>query len=115
MLAMEKSDSLEPDEDKPLIASEQELHDLPASTTASSTQFIRQGKLTRVWPATYACTVVAFGFLLFGFTMGFNSPVLSSLKSKKGFTSLRRTLDQDLFNVSYCGAWSYISSVDFHI
>ena len=96
---MEEADSSETDEDKPLIASEQELRDLPASTTDSA-QIISREKRTRAWPATYACTIVAFGFLLFGFTMGFNSPVLSSLKSKKGFTSLRRTLDQDLFNVS---------------
>jgi len=98
----EESDS---SEDEPLITSEQELRDLPASTTASAQFVYTQGKRTNVWPATYACTVVAFGFLLFGFTMGFNSPVLSSLKSKKGFTSLRRTLDQDLFNVSYFGVW----------
>ena len=53
----------------------------------------------RIWPATYVCSVVASGFLLLGFSMGFNSPVLSSLKSMTGYTSLQTTLDQDLFNV----------------
>jgi len=53
-----------------------------------------------VWPATYACTVASFGLLLLGFAMGFNSPVLSSLKSRTGYTSLHKTRDQDLFNVS---------------
>lgn len=56
---------------------------------------------TRIWPATYVCVVAASGFLLFGLSKGFNSPVLSDLKSRTGYTSLHRTVDQDLFNVGY--------------
>jgi len=56
----------------------------------------------RVWSATYACTVAAIGFFVFGYSMGYNSPVSSHLKNRKGYTSLERTLDQDLFAVSGC-------------
>ena len=57
-------------------------------------------KTARIWSATYACTVAAMGFLVLGYSVGYNSPVSSHLKHRKGYTSLRRTLDQDLFAVS---------------
>ena len=101
----DESDSSQLDsEDDPLVTQlEQELSDLPVGATASESKF-SDTQRKRVWPSTYACTVVALGFLLFGFTMGFNSPVLSSLKSRTGYTSLHKTRDQDLFNVSIlCG------------
>jgi len=56
------------------------------------------------WTATYACVIAASGFLILGYSLGYNSPVSSHLKHKKGYTSLRRTVDQDLFAVSHM--WS---------
>ena len=80
------------------------MNDLSLSANVTGSTQLR-GKIapqpTRIWPVTYICVVVACGFLVLGFSEGFNSPVLSSLKGKTGYTSLRRTLDQDLFNVGY--------------
>ena len=79
---------------------EEELSDADASTLIQGhEEKPTSPSATRIWPATYVCTVVASGFLLLGFSMGFNSPVLSSLKSRTGYTSLQKTLDQDIFNV----------------
>ena len=90
------------------MATEQEMSGASGDEQESTELYERKpsGKRiprhTRIWPATYVCIVAACGFLLFGLSRGFNSPVLSDLKSRTGYTSLHRTLDQDLFNV--CGS-----------
>ncbi|XP_065901350.1 uncharacterized protein [Dysidea avara] len=89
------------------MATEQEMSGASGDEQESTELYERKpsGKRiprhTRIWPATYVCIVAACGFLLFGLSRGFNSPVLSDLKSRTGYTSLHRTLDQDLFNFVY--------------
>ena len=55
----------------------------------------------RLWAVTYVCAVAIQCFFLLGFAAGFTSPVLSKLSDKQDkYKSLRRKIDQDLFNVS---------------
>ena len=56
---------------------------------------------SRLWAVTYVCTVAIHCFFLLGFAAGFTSPVLSELSDEQDkYKSLRRKVDQDLFNVS---------------
>ena len=53
-----------------------------------------------LWSVAHVFAVVVQGFFITGFSMGFTSPVLADLsQDKEGYTSLRKPLNQDLFNV----------------
>jgi len=86
------------------LTSDRQLHDYSTDLKGATTQGLDK-RTSRIWPATYACIVAAVGFLVLGYSMGYNSPVSSHLKHRKGYTSLRRTVDQDLFAVSGVVLW----------
>ena len=55
----------------------------------------------RLWAVTYVCAVAIQCFFILGFAAGFTSPVLSELSDEQDrYKSLRRKINQDLFNVS---------------
>jgi len=81
------------------LTKNKQLYDYSSDLKDATTQKLDK-RASRIWPATYACIVAAVGFLVLGYSLGYNSPVSSHLKHRKGYTSLRRTLDQDLFGVS---------------
>jgi len=45
------------------------------------------------------CVVAVQGLFIMGFSLGFTSPVLADLKEQEGYTSLRKPIYQDLFQV----------------
>ena len=54
----------------------------------------------KLWGVAYVFAVVIQGFFITGFAMGFTSPVLADFKEREGYSSLRKPIYQDLFNVS---------------
>jgi len=88
------------------LTTEEQLRDYSKDLKDTTTRGLDDKRAARIWSATYVCTVAAVGFLVLGYSVGYNSPVSSHLKHRKGYASLRRTLDQDLFAVSG-RVWSY--------